>query len=273
MSVGDNSDATRSHFDCENDFSGFPDGKVYICAIGADSAVFDNWTAPNQFADGVHGANFSTPACDDITLDRTAPLVAVAPSASAAVPTAGEAMTFTASASDATSGLDPSTYAWSFSDNTPPVTGNSAPHTFAQAGVFSVTVTVKDNAGNTGSATTTVAVSAPRATPTPTLPPPTTPTPTTPTPTPQPADTPPPNTAITAGPRTSTSRRTARFSFTAIDAASHFQCKLDGQRWQGCRSPKTYRRLQTGGHAFRVRAIDSIGKPDPSPAIRRWRVR
>ncbi|MDQ4081338.1 MAG: hypothetical protein M3123_00370 [Actinomycetota bacterium] len=89
----------------------------------------------------------------------------------------------------------------------------------------------------------------------------------------QPLDPVPPNTRITAGPAGATRSRAATFHFTSTEAASTFECKLDGGRWTLCRSPKTYRTLATGSHTFRVRAQDPAGNVDRTPAVRSWRVR
>jgi len=40
---------------------------------------------------------------------------------------------------------------------------------------------------------------------------------------------------------------------TNVDRAK-FECRLDGAKWAGCKSPKTYKRLKVGKHTFRVRA-------------------
>jgi hypothetical protein len=42
--------------------------------------------------------------------------------------------------------------------------------------------------------------------------------------------------------------------------------------WQPCTSPKKYKQLGNGNHKFQVRAIDSNGNADPTPATRTWRV-
>lgn len=85
-------------------------------------------------------------------------------------------------------------------------------------------------------------------------------------------DTVPPNTRI-AGPTRTTRRRAATFWFGSTEAGSTFECKLDRGRWTVCRSPKTYRRLSRGWHAFRVRARDAAGNVDRTPGVRIWRVR
>ncbi len=77
----------------------------------------------------------------------------------------------------------------------------------------------------------------------------------------------PPNTTIT-GSSTSSAERKATFDFKGSGGvgALHFQCKLDSGAWNSCSSPKTYTGLARGGHTFQVRAIDSRGEVDPTPA-------
>lgn len=61
----------------------------------------------------------------------------------------------------------------------------------------------------------------------------------------------------------------ARFSFSADEAAS-FTCSLDGAAYSSCDSPTLYSNLDPGWHTFSVRATDSAGNVDPSPASTRW---
>jgi hypothetical protein len=65
----------------------------------------------------------------------------------------------------------------------------------------------------------------------------------------------------------------ARFRFTSSEPDSSFRCRLDRQRSRACDSPKAYRHLKDGGHTFRIKAIDAQGVADPTPAIRRIRIR
>ncbi len=81
-----------------------------------------------------------------------------------------------------------------------------------------------------------------------------------------------PNTTITSGPTGSTSSRRATFRFSANQAGSKFECKHMNGPWRRCTSPKTYSNLGRGQHKFRVRAIDTSGNVDPTPATRTWRV-
>jgi hypothetical protein len=64
-----------------------------------------------------------------------------------------------------------------------------------------------------------------------------------------------PKVKITAGPKKSSTAKTAKFRFKAEPAAgAKFECKLDNAKWAKCASPKTYKNLKVGQHTFRVRA-------------------
>jgi hypothetical protein len=82
----------------------------------------------------------------------------------------------------------------------------------------------------------------------------------------------PPDTKITKGPPKKTHKTTVKFKFTATEAGSTFQCKLDGKPFKPCRAPKTYKKLKPGKHVFKVRAIDKAGNVDPTPAKRKFTV-
>ena len=97
--------------------------------------------------------------CDIGTFEYqpSAPVVAAAGDrATAAV---GQAVGFTASATDADPG-DPVTLVWSFDDGTT-ATGATASHAFATPGSHTATVTATDSTGLQATATVTVAVTAP----------------------------------------------------------------------------------------------------------------
>jgi uncharacterized delta-60 repeat protein len=81
----------------------------------------------------------------------------------------------------------------------------------------------------------------------------------------------PADTRITGGPR-GTIVGKAKFRFRADGDATAFQCKLDRRRWRACESPTRLRDLDPGRHRFKVRAISAAGGPDPTPAVRRFRV-
>lgn len=59
-------------------------------------------------------------------------------------------------------------------------------------------------------------------------------------------------------------RRRVSFGFAASEPGSVFHCKLDGQPWRVCRSPRAYL-VTPGRHVFRAFAIDAAGNRDRSP--------
>jgi hypothetical protein len=90
--------------------------------------------------------------------------------------------------------------------------------------------------------------------------------------TPPPVDTTAPNTSITSGPGTTTTATTASLAFSSDEANSTFECQLDSGAWAGCSSPKSYSALAVGSHQFAVRATDTAGNVDATPASRSWTV-
>ena len=75
-----------------------------------------------------------------------------------------------------------------------------------------------------------------------------------------------PNTTLTKTPKKRTTKRLARFAFTATQGVDEFQCKLDNAPFKDCDSPFT-KRVKRGKHRFRVKA-----EGDSSPASYSWKV-
>lgn len=72
-----------------------------------------------------------------------------------------------------------------------------------------------------------------------------------------------------------TTSTTIEFFFVGIDnsGVSKFECNLDGGGWQVCTSPREYEDLQIGmTHVFQVRAYDSAGNVDQTPATFTWQI-
>jgi plastocyanin len=160
-------------FSCTADYGAIPDGTVWACVRAADAAIPDNPNGANQTGTA-DKANLSDPSCDGVTVDRTAPTVAIGV-ASAAV-NVGELVTFQATASDATSGLA-GAGTWTWGDNTASANGDAVSHTYTQPGTYEVALTVTDKAGNTATARKAITVTAPATGGGPSPAPPTPPTP------------------------------------------------------------------------------------------------
>lgn len=85
----------------------------------------------------------------------------------------------------------------------------------------------------------------------------------------------PPDTTITGGPPDPSTAATASFSFSGAPGErgiGGFACQLDGGPFVTCSSPQTYSGLGKGSHTFRVRAIDSQGFVDLTPASFTWTI-
>ena len=79
-----------------------------------------------------------------------------------------------------------------------------------------------------------------------------------------------PETEIASGPAALTTATTASFAFSASEPDSSFACKLDNGGWSSCASPESYASLALGIHQFSVRATDTAGNVDQTPATHSW---
>jgi len=85
-------------------------------------------------------------------------------------------------------------------------------------------------------------------------------------------DTAPPQTTIDTGPSGTTNDPTPTFTFSSSEPGSTFECRVDGGSFTPCTSPHTTAVLADGSHTFEVRARDSAGNVDPTPASRSFTV-
>ena len=81
-----------------------------------------------------------------------------------------------------------------------------------------------------------------------------------------------PETSLDEGPSSVITQSTATFSFSADEAGSTFECRLDGGSWAPCESPRQVTGLSEGEHVFEVRATDAAGNVDLTPAARTFSV-
>ncbi len=85
-----------------------------------------------------------------------------------------------------------------------------------------------------------------------------------------------PQTTITSGPTGTTGNTTPTFAFASDEPGSTFQCALDGAPLGACSGPGDTHTpsspLADGPHLFTVRATDTDGNADPTPATRAFTV-
>ena len=79
--------------------------------------------------------------------------------------------------------------------------------------------------------------------------------------------------------RRSTRRRTTRpttrprpSTFSSNETGSTFECRIDSGSWSSCTSPDTLSALGAGSHTFDVRATDTAGNTDATPASFTWTI-
>ena len=85
-------------------------------------------------------------------------------------------------------------------------------------------------------------------------------------------DTDPPETTITKHPKKNSKKKKAKFKFTANEPAT-FECKLDKKPFKACSSPFKKKVRRGRKHTFKVRATDTAGNVDPTPARFKWKVK
>jgi hypothetical protein len=91
------------------------------------------------------------------------------------------------------------------------------------------------------------------------------------TPSPTPPDVTPPATSLRRA-RINQAERTATFRFSS-EAGATFSCRLDNRKPGPCSSPKTYKKLDSGKHVFRVKARDRAGNLDATAAVKRFKIK
>jgi len=232
----------------------FPSGKGTMVINDQSSQVVHNSTSTKQnirpgmgvavLADNNANKQYWTfyePPAGAPPVDTTPPDTTIT---SAAPTTAAPSFTFTSSEANSTyeCQLDGSAFA---ACTSPKTYSGLAPgqHTFS--------VRAKDAAGNTdgtpASQTWTVGT------------------------TPPPDTTAPETTLAASGPSGTVTSTDASFAFSSNEAGT-FQCQLDSAAVTTCTSPQSYSGLAPGQHTFSVRATDTAGNADATPATRTWTV-
>ena len=85
-------------------------------------------------------------------------------------------------------------------------------------------------------------------------------------------DTSAPDTAIASRPVDPTNDPTGDFTFTSPDATATFECSVDGGAFEACPATFATTSLAEGEHTLEVRAIDSVGNRDLTPASYTWTI-
>ena len=85
-------------------------------------------------------------------------------------------------------------------------------------------------------------------------------------------DSDPPETRIDKQPKRKSFKRKAKFGFSADEAGSTFECKLDKGQFASCGASAKFK-VKPGRHRLEVRATDAAGNVDLTPAIFKWKVR
>src|SRR5262249_54866034 len=93
-----------------------------------------------------------------------------------------------------------------------------------------------------------------------------------PPPPPDTKDTTAPNTQIDKGPKKKSKKRKPKFTFSADEQGSTFQCKLDKKPFAACSSPLKAK-VKKGKHTFQVEATDASGNTDSTPATVKFKVK
>jgi hypothetical protein len=83
---------------------------------------------------------------------------------------------------------------------------------------------------------------------------------------------PPSRTKLLAHPAKLSRSTTATFSFHLAGTGVRYRCRLDARPYASCRSPREYRHLEPGRHAFRVLAVAADGHALARVRLFRWRI-
>jgi len=139
------------------------DGNTFFHDPADGANATGSWRAtsvasPTQAAVGGSGGALLVSTQANATPDLVAPAGSVSGPATG---TAGQPVTFTANVTDNTggSGIDPASFAWS-GTGFPNATGNPVAITFPAPGFYTVTVTFRDLAGNSATASASIQISA-----------------------------------------------------------------------------------------------------------------
>ena len=66
-----------------------------------------------------------------------------------------------------------------------------------------------------------------------------------------------PEVTVSKGPKSKSTKKKAKFKFSAEDGAT-FECKLDKEKFEACESPAKFK-VKPGKHKLQIQATDSLG--------------
>jgi hypothetical protein len=83
-----------------------------------------------------------------------------------------------------------------------------------------------------------------------------------------------PEALITFGPSFKTKKHKVMFRFAdgTGQPGTSFLCRIDRNAWHGCTSPQKLKRLGSGKHVFKVKAVNAVGTWEEPPVKRMFKV-
>lgn len=218
---------------------------------GRQPAICMNSSSAGNIAEGRYivpvkawdlAGNVSDPVDQEIIVDRTKPVITLL----SVPPVLGNngAVSVAFNVTDDRSGVKSQDCSWDTNTNFQPCTSPLASN--LPEGAHKIYIRASDNAGNQADVVSydfTIDLTAPTVT-------------------------------ITRSPDDFSNSRSATFEFEGVDGTNpitRFECRLDGQAYASCSSPKSYSGLSEGIHKFEVFGYDMAGNPS-APASKSWYV-
>ncbi|MBT0663490.1 chitobiase/beta-hexosaminidase C-terminal domain-containing protein [Geobacter pelophilus] len=81
-----------------------------------------------------------------------------------------------------------------------------------------------------------------------------------------------PDTSIISAPPLTSVENSGSFTFSATEAGVRYECSLNGGAFASCSNPYSFSGLANGLHVLQVRAIDTAGNLDLTPAVYSWTI-
>jgi hypothetical protein len=81
-----------------------------------------------------------------------------------------------------------------------------------------------------------------------------------------------PDTSIVSAPPLASSESSGSFTFAATESGVRYECSQNGGAFASCSNPYSFSGLANGLHVLQVRAIDTAGNLDLTPAVYSWTI-